>query len=342
MNISKFQDFLYRIGYGNCKVDTNIQVGSIKRFDDPNCKKGNLNFWISNIDNNIYVIGNWRDQDNKHYYINDDKNGHITKEYAKTEVKKVIKLNNIKEAKEASDNKKYLWDYYNNLTSCLNNKYLEKKKCVTHEFLRQDNKGNLVVPMIGIDDNYIDQIKSLQIIYGDGTKKFLKGFSTKDTFLYINTKADHYKNYSVFAFCEGISTTLSTYKFMRDVGVNNFCVINCFSAGNMPNIVKFFRLKFPYARLDVCIDVDNAGIKAGIKCKELVPNCNIDYPQFTVEQLKNNMTDFNDYYNRNFDYQKEKSSILRINNSKSYCDVDITFLNSLIDIIAKIKMEKSK
>ncbi|WP_244148263.1 hypothetical protein [Francisella hispaniensis] len=73
MNITKFNDFINSIGYPlPNSFNYSIGIGELIRFSDKNKKNNNKNLWLKNIDNNIFVFGDWVTGE-KYTYIDNDK-----------------------------------------------------------------------------------------------------------------------------------------------------------------------------------------------------------------------------------------------------------------------------
>ena len=72
MDITKFGDFINDIGYSlPNNFNYSIGIGELKRFKDTNKNKDNRDLWLQNIDNNIFVFGDWKTGD-KYNYIDSD------------------------------------------------------------------------------------------------------------------------------------------------------------------------------------------------------------------------------------------------------------------------------
>ncbi|AJI56644.1 hypothetical protein LA02_268 [Francisella philomiragia] len=72
MNITKFNGFVSDIGYSlPNSFDYNIGLDELVRFKDANKNKDNKDLWLKNIDNNIFVFGDWKTGE-KYTYIDND------------------------------------------------------------------------------------------------------------------------------------------------------------------------------------------------------------------------------------------------------------------------------
>jgi putative DNA primase/helicase len=115
----------------------------------------------------------------------------------------------------------------------------------------RDRLGFLLVPL----RDEAGKIHNVQRIRADGQKRFLKGGRVSDLYASIGHVGDH------LLICEGWATgrTLHT--------VTGLPVAVAFSAGNLFNVAKIIRTKYPSARMTVCADNDIKpdGNKPGVK-----------------------------------------------------------------------------
>jgi len=151
--------------------------------------------------------------------------------------------------------------------------YAKRKKIIT-KVVRFCGK-NIIVPMF----NANGQIRSLQAIKPDGSKKFMPGGETSGCFCIIEGSGP-------IAIAEGYATGISIYM------ATGYNVAVCFTASNLLKVAPLFRKK----RCIVCADDDykndyNIGEKYGsLAAKEI--NCRMVKPEFSGERL----TDFNDLH----------------------------------------------
>ena len=289
MNINKFNQFMLDIGYILPKnFNYNITIESIYRFADINKISNNKNLWIKNIDNNKFVFGDWS-TDQKYIYIDSEKQSLEKIEFNNIEYKKAkIEKENIQIQKSKS-----LKKFYNNLPYANNNHpYLIKKKIKNHKMLRQKD-NMLVIPLFGIEKNFIGVIQSLQYICNNGSKIFAKGAKFQGSWLPLNESSN--KN---FIFCEGFATGSS---ILNEVEKNKIdvTVISCFNSSNIINIVKFINYQYNDANLYIYADNDihNGGLNFAKKTQQCISKVKIILPPLTEEQKHNGLSDWNDYLN---------------------------------------------
>lgn len=97
------------------------------------------------------------------------------------------------------------------------------------------------------------KLHSLQIILPDGSKRFMSGGRIKACYhgIGVVNKPD-----GPLLLCEGYATAATLHQ------ATGHAVAACFSAGNLPPAGQALRAKFPRARMIVCADRDETGIKA--------------------------------------------------------------------------------
>lgn len=165
------------------------------------------------------------------------------------------------------------------------NAYLKSKGFDKYQGLehpaRQDDKGNLIIPLSSIDG----QIKNLQTIYLNGDKRPLKGGLKKGTFCVLGDLSTLHKDVYV---CEGYATALSVYLAFEQTRAVVFA-IDC---GNLFPVLVALKGKYKSKRFINCADNDhtkdeNAGIKQAKTIKDKLGILFV-YPDFI------NGTDFDD------------------------------------------------
>lgn len=301
MNISKFNDFVSDLGYSlSNNFNYSIGLGELVRFTDTKKKTNNKNLWLKNIDNNIFVFGDWKTGD-KYTYIDSDNqyNYHDKKDVS-------YKLQQQKQAELQSKQKlaKKLEAYYLSLPNANDNHpYLIAKGIKSHEAIKQD-KDKLIIPCIGIDIPFKGKLQSIQQIYPNGFKQFYKGANASSSYLPLNNP----KDIDCFVFVEGLATGLSILNrlnsFSKKGGVINqdvnddICIIVCFNCNGLKPIVSYFYGLYPESEFYIYADNDLSGV--GIqKAKEvaaiIIPDININPPPLTDEQKKSGLSDWNDY-----------------------------------------------
>ncbi|ABK88925.1 DNA primase [Francisella tularensis subsp. novicida] len=288
MNITKFNDFVSDIGYSlPNSFNYSIGLNELVRFKDTNKNKDNKDLWIKNIDNNIFVFGDWKTGEKYTYIDNDNQYNYHEKKQTSYKLQQLKKVELQSKQELASK----LEDYYKSLPIANDNHpYLVAKGINNHEAIKQD-KDKLIIPCIGIDEPFKGKLQSIQTILPNGFKQFYKGANAKDSFLMLNKS-----NNDCFIFVEGLATGLSILqaveRFKADISI-----IVCFNCNGLKPIVSYFYNLYPKAELEIWADNDLSGV--GIeKAKEvaaIVPNVNINPPPLTDEQKQSGLSDWNDY-----------------------------------------------
>jgi len=116
--------------------------------------------------------------------------------------------------------------------------YLKRKNIEAHGFRQLHNM--LIIP--ARDASGV--IHTLQFIGQDGTKRFLKGGRTKGCYYAIGKPIDS------LLIAEGIATACTLYK------ATGRATAACFSCGNMLEVSRSLRAKFPRLKLILCADND--------------------------------------------------------------------------------------
>ncbi len=198
-----------------------------------------------------------------------------------------------------------LEDEYNNARwANSNHAYLKKKGFDENFYLKQDNKGSLLIPLK--DEN--GKLWSVQRIFPNGDKIIgvIKTQEEKDQgveylakkqgcFHIIGAKSLH--NLKEFYICEGFATGATLYKAL------NKPIIMAVDAGNLENVVKKLNTLYSDRNITIFADNDlkkelkgleNTGKKTALEIKEKYSNVSVILPNFTQEQSSQGMSDFND------------------------------------------------
>ncbi|AJI45122.1 DNA primase [Francisella tularensis subsp. novicida] len=300
MNITKFNDFVSDIGYSlPNNFNYSIGLNELVRFKDTNKNKDNKDLWIKNIDNNIFVFGDWKTGEKYTYIDNDNQyNYHDKKETS-------YKLQQQKKAELQSKQElaKKLESYYISLPIADDNHpYLVAKGIKSHEAIKQD-KDKLIIPCIGIDEPFKGKLQSIQTILPNGFKQFYKGANASSSYLPLNNP----KDIDCFVFVEGLATGLSILNRLNSISkkgslynqeVNNdTCIIVCFNCNGLKPIISYFYGLYPESEFYIFADNDlnGVGIQKANEVAAIIPNVNINPPPLTDEQKQSGLSDWNDY-----------------------------------------------
>lgn len=174
---------------------------------------------------------------------------------------------------EAAKQAKEIWD--DSRAADPGHGYLLKKN-VKPLSARQQGAG-LVIPVIGYDG----QIKSLQFIYPDGSKRLLPGGAKKGNFIPVYGDMPSPR----LLICEGWATG-ATLAEMEPAA----CVFAAVDAGNLEAVAVGARKRWPSAEIIVCCDRDEVG-KAKGRAAAIAAGAKIAIPDFPEGSTG---TDFND------------------------------------------------
>lgn len=177
------------------------------------------------------------------------------------------------------------------------NPYLQAKG-VPAFGLREDIDGNLLVPVMNADK----ELRGLQSIAPDGTKRFMPGIEKNGNFHMI---ADPGKDLAQgeILLAEGYATGATLHMATENP------VAVAFDAGNLEPVAKKLRDKFPNAAITICADNDhqhtrrtpegtelwNKGVELAQRAAQEVGG-KVVTPIFTDEERARGLTDFNDLY----------------------------------------------
>lgn len=291
MDSIKFNEFVNSKGYTlPNNFNYSIGIGELVRFKNTNKKKSNTDLWLKNIDDNIFVLGDWQSGEKYTYIDTDNQYNSYEKKAYTSKVLQQQKQVEIQAKQILADD---LESYYLSLPKAdSSHPYLVAKGIANHEAIKQDG-NKLVIPCIGIDTPFKGKLQSIQTIHPNGFKQFYKGANAKDSFLMLNKSSN-----DCFIFVEGLATGLSVLRFAQSQRVDHlYSVIVCFNCNGLKPIVSYFYSLYPEAELEIWADNDLSGV--GIqKAKEVaavIPNIGIIPPPLTDEQKQQGLSDWNDY-----------------------------------------------
>ena len=196
-------------------------------------------------------IAKWRSENDGKHQMTDAQRAEMAR------LSEEAKKEREKRQKKAAEMAKKLWDTYPPASE--SNAYLARKGVESHG-LRETKDGRLVMPVLDADL----QIVGLQLIAGDGDKKFLTGTKKKGSFFVIdpdNMRTTHTINY-----VEGYATGAS---YFADLGQP---VVVCFDAFNLSPVADTISGYFPKARHVFIADFDDSktGEREAIKAAQVV------------------------------------------------------------------------
>lgn len=170
---------------------------------------------------------------------------------------------------------------WSNAMPCTTHPYLTIKGVKPHG-VRVNDAGVVLVPMrLG------GELVSLQRIAGDGEKRFLQGGQVKGAYHAIGKPA------GTLVVCEGYATGASVHE------ATGHAVAIAFNAGNLMDVVKSLKVKFPDCKIIVAGDDDyqTEGNPGMIKATEAANAINgyLAVPDFG-EDRPDKATDFNDLH----------------------------------------------
>ena len=163
--------------------------------------------------------------------------------------------------------------------------YLKEKQIMPHGILQLDDA--LLVPMF-----HRMALKSLQIIYRGGSKRFLYGGQVKGCRFIL----DHHTLPSIrpkeVVICEGFATG-ATLKETYPL------VICAFTVGNLIPVSESIRLSYPLAKITIAADNDqwtegNPGLTKARLAAGLIDG-EVMWPNFGNLDTRTKPTDFNDF-----------------------------------------------
>ncbi|MBX0795107.1 toprim domain-containing protein, partial [Campylobacter jejuni] len=197
-------------------------------------------------------------------------------------------------------------EYNNAKWANSNHPYLKKKGFNENFYLKQDNRGSLLIPLK--DEN--GKIWSVQRIFPNGDKiiGIIKSKEEKEQgieyyakktgcFHIIGAKSLEYCK--EFIITEGFATAATIYKAL------NKPIIMGVDAGNLSKIVEILKDKFQNIPITLIADNDkkrelkglsNIGIESVKEIKEKFLDIKVIIPKISDEEAKQGMSDFNDIF----------------------------------------------
>lgn len=238
----KFKESITRSGIPT-SPDEIIEDGEIHRFSTKEGsqynKDGYYVFYANGIPAGAFgcwrlqIYENWSEK-NKNQMNNAERRNLITQQKQIKNKREKERKNRNNEAKQKAIN---IWNKATAVSE--NNPYLKKKKVLPHGI--KEINGTLIVPLH--DQN--KELWSVEMIFNDGTKRFLKGSKKKGCYYSIGNVTD--KIFVVEGFATGASIHEST----------GHAVAIAFDAGNLKEVSKVLRQKMPQVNIVIAGDNDS-------------------------------------------------------------------------------------
>lgn len=264
---------------------THLLPGKLMRFATSD-KRGDLAGWaILFPDNSGGVFGCWRQGTKGSWQIRQPQTnqerqaftGHMRKAHemmqrAKAELRG-----------ECARKSEHLWRVGRD--NCTRHPYVIEKEIVPYG--ARQLRDSLLIPIRGDDG----ELRGLQLIRGDGSKKFLGGTESTGRYERIGAPKD-----STVLVCEGWATGCSLHQ------ATGHAVAVAFSDSNLLPACKSLRAKFPEWKIIVCADDDyavqgNPGVTMATGAARAVGGL-LAVPDFTGTRRGEKDTDFNDLAQR--------------------------------------------
>ncbi|EAK8760880.1 hypothetical protein E7P78_08815 [Campylobacter jejuni] len=227
-------------------------------------------------------------------------------------------------------------EYNNARWANSNHAYLKKKGFSENFYLKQDNKGSLLIPLK--DEN--GKLWSVQRIFPNGDKIIgvIKTQEEKDQgveylakkqgcFHIIGAKSlEHCKE---FIITEGFATAATIYKAL------NKPVIMGIDAGNLSKIVETLKNKFQNTPITLIADNDkkrelkglsNVGVETAKEIQQKFSDIKVIIPKISNQEAEQGVSDFNDIFlNKGIDEVKKQLNFIDFHNKlKSFKSMEKT------------------
>lgn len=259
-----------------------IPDGNLHRFDveKPNDKAGWYIYFPGDIAAGAF--GNWKTGQKEKWCSRSFSalSPKDQKEYEKKQKQAKEKRQQVEAENHARAEKEVL-NFLHNTSPCPPDyQYLKDKGIQPHGVLT-DGKDIIVPIYVG------GQIKSLQRIKTDGTKKFHPGGKIKGGCYPIG----NFEGATTILLTEGLATASTLNE------ATGYPVVVAFNAGNLPDVARFLKTQHPDQEIIVCADDDwktdgNPGVTKARTAAEIVHGRMVK-PVFSVKR-PDKATDFND------------------------------------------------
>ncbi|EFS3714477.1 hypothetical protein HXW14_001781 [Campylobacter jejuni] len=227
-------------------------------------------------------------------------------------------------------------EYNNARWANSNHAYLKKKGFSENFYLKQDNKGSLLIPLK--DEN--GKLWSVQRIFPNGDKIIgvIKTKEEKEQGIEYSAKksgcfhligAKNLEYCKEFIIAEGFATAATIYKAL------NKPVIMGIDAGNLSKIVETLKNKFQNTPITLIADNDkkrelkglsNVGVETAKEIQQKFSDIKVIIPKISNQEAEQGISDFNDIFlNKGLDEVKKQLNFIDFHNKlKSFKSMEKT------------------
>jgi len=295
--MNEMRNFGLRVDFIKTGELTRVPVTAVagQRPDKSNERSGWYIYHQINSDFGCAVYGNWRTGEEKKWY-----SGTTTK-LSQTEQNKLLaKLEEVKKkaakdkARKHEETSIYVKDKFKNAKDVVKHAYLDNKQIESHG-IKQAN-GNLLIPMYRIDPEKKDlDLRSIQYIMPDGSKRFASAGETKGNFFLIGTDLSSIDQVEKIAVVEGYATGYSVWHSC------NIPVLVVFSALFCKEALTRFR-KIYNGQFILALDNDDSGVgqEQAKEVQSVIYNC--------ISRIPSEKGDYNDLF-REFGAERVKNEL---------------------------------
>ncbi|EJX1674830.1 DUF5710 domain-containing protein [Campylobacter jejuni] len=216
-------------------------------------------------------------------------------------------------------------EYNNARWANSNHAYLKKKGFSENFYLKQDNKGSLLIPLK--DEN--GKLWSVQRIFPNGDKIIgvIKTKEEKEQGIEYSAKksgcfhligAKNLEYCKEFIIAEGFATAATIYKAL------NKPVIMGIDAGNLSKIVETLKNKFQNTPITLIADNDkkrelkglsNVGVETAKEIQQKFSDIKVIIPKISNQEAEQGISDFNDIFlNKGLDEVKKQLNFIDFHN----------------------------
>lgn len=198
-------------------------------------------------------------------------------------------------AQEEYNNAKWAYDKH---------PYLQKKGLEKNYYLKQDEFGNLLIPLSDIEGKhwtsqriFLNGDKMIGIMRTKEEKEQNIEYPSKKTGNFFIIGAKNLNNVNEIFLCEGFATAASVYEATKKT------TIMAVDAGNLEVVITSIKEKYPKMQITIAADNDikrelenkpNVGKMKAYDIKNKYKDIKVVLPQFTKEEIQKGYSDFND------------------------------------------------